>query len=176
MHWVRVAADRIQPNYAVRAWERLELIMSQLEKPLDRHRFFRFKMRARRRLDGHLLKAMNWIFEFTSDYGWGIQRALLTWLIHWTGFALLMFLSAALQPSEINWWKTGLAALTTGFANAHAFLGLNRSSGFLATSRQLLERLDSLGLVPAVEIVQTVLGPIVLFLLLLTIRNRFRLA
>ena len=176
VHWDRVAADRTRSNYAVRAWERLELIMSQLEKPLDRHRFFRFKMRARRRMDGHLLKAMNWIFEFTSDYGWGIQRALLTWLIHWTGFALVMILSAAFQPCEINWWKTGLAALATGFANAHAFLGLNIGGGYLATSRQLLERLDSLGLLPAVEIVQTVLEPIVLFLLLLTIRNRFRLA
>ncbi len=176
VNWNRAAADRVSPNYAVRAWERLELIMSQLEKPLDRHRFFRFKMRARRRTDGYFLRVLNWIFEITSDYGWGLQRAFLTWLIHWAGFALVMFLNAPFRSNALDCWKVPFAALAIGFANAHAFLGLATDDGHLAPSRQLMESYDLLGLLPVIGTVQAVFGPILLFLLVLTFRNRFRLA
>ena len=57
--WDRRAARRVRASYAVRAWERLELMMSQLEKPQDRHRFFRFKMRAKRKTDSVLLSCLN---------------------------------------------------------------------------------------------------------------------
>ena len=61
---------------SIRAWERLELIMSRLEKPYDRHEFYRLKMRARRRmpagwrLDRRFLQVLNGLFEITCDYGW----------------------------------------------------------------------------------------------------------
>ena len=43
--WKKAETSNISVDYAIRAWERLELIMSRLEKPLDRHLFFRLKMR-----------------------------------------------------------------------------------------------------------------------------------
>ncbi len=57
--------------------------MSRLEKPLDRHRFFRLKMRARRRTESLVLRGLNWLFEKTSDYGRGVGRAFGCWLGHW---------------------------------------------------------------------------------------------
>ena len=176
VRWDEEGANRVRPGYAVRAWERLELIMSQLEKPQDRHRFFRFKMRARRRTDGRFLYGLNRLFEITSDYGWGVQRAFLSWLGHWVGFALILFVNSGSNAVTLDWWKLALAALCTGFANAHAFLGLAGDDGYLAASRQLLACNDAWGLFSVAGTVQAILGPTFLFLLLLTLRNRFRLA
>ena len=62
------AADK-----AVRAWDRLALIMSQREKPAERHEFFRLRMRAQRQRDGRcLLSLVNWLFDVSSDHGWGV--------------------------------------------------------------------------------------------------------
>ena len=38
--WEKADTENIPVDYAIRAWERLELMMNKLEKPLDRHRFF----------------------------------------------------------------------------------------------------------------------------------------
>ena len=176
VHWDQVGADRVRPNYAVRAWERLELIMSQLEKPLDRYQFFRFKVRARRRMDGWFLWILNRLYEITSGYGWGVERAFLSWLGHWTGFAIILFVNTGCAMFTNEWWKLALAALGTGFANAHAFLGLATAGGYLEEGRKLLEKNNEWGLLTGVGLAEAVLGPTFLFLLLLTLRNRFRLA
>ena len=176
VHWEQGGGTRVQPGYAVRAWERLELIMSQLEKPLDRHRFFRLKMRYRRRTDGPLLWVLNKSFELTCDYGWGVQRAFVCWVGHWVVFALALFVNAGWQTATGDYWKLVGAALGIGFANGHAFLGLAKDGGYLEASRRLLECNDVWGLLPVAGTVQAVLGPTFLFLLLLTLRNRFRLA
>ena len=44
-----------QIDDTIRAWERLELMMGKLEKPLDRHQFYRLKMRTRRSKDNRFL-------------------------------------------------------------------------------------------------------------------------
>ena len=176
VHWEHGMGTRIRPGYAVRAWERLELMMSQLEKPFDRHRFFRFKMRYRRQLDSPLLCVMNKMFELICDYGWGVQRAFWWWLGHWGVFSLLLFANTGLHLTPRDYWSCGQAALGIGFANGHAFLGLANDGGYLESSRRLLESNDVFGLLALVGTVQSVLGPTLLFLLLLTIRNRFRLA
>ena len=176
VRWEQGGGTRVRPGYAVRAWERLELMMSRLEKPLDRHRFFRFKMRYRRRTDGPLLRVLNKLFELTCDYGWGVQRAFLCWVCHWIVFALVLFVNAGLQTTSRDYWELGRAALGIGFANGHAFLGLAKDGGYLESSRRVLECNDVWGLLAIVGTVQAVLGPTLLFLLLLTLRNRFRLA
>ena len=175
VHWEKGGGKRVQPGYAVRAWERLELIMSQLEKPLDRHRFFRLKMRYRRRTDGPFLWILNKLFELTCDYGWGVQRAFVCWVCHWLGFALVLFVNSGLQTGTRDWWELARAALGVGFANGHAFLGLAKDGGYLEPSRRLLECNDVWGLLSVAGTVQAVLGPTFLFLVLLTLRNRFRL-
>ena len=174
--WETGRGTRVRPGYAVRAWERLELIMSQLEKPIDRHRFFRLKMRYLRRTDGPLLRLLNRSFELTCDYGWGVQRAFGWWIVHWVAFGLVAFVSASSQMPVRNWGELAGAAFGIGFANAHAFLGLAKEGGYLEESRRLLENNDVWELLSVAGTVQAVLGPVLLFLVLLTLRNRFRLA
>ena len=51
-------------SYNIRAWEQLELMMSELEKPQDRHRFYRLRMRALRgQRGGGLFAALSRLFE-----------------------------------------------------------------------------------------------------------------
>ena len=174
--WKKADNDNVRVDYAIRAWERLELMMSKLEKPLDRHRFFRYKMRIRRRVDGRLLRVINWLFEKTADYGWGVGRAFTWWFGHWVLFAVILFVNAWPSISSANLGKFVLASIGTGFANAHAFLFLAASGGYLEESRKLLASNDAWGLVKVVGVAEAILGPIFLFLLLLTLQKRFRLA
>ena len=176
INWDKADTDNIPVDYAIRAWERLELIMSKLEKPFDRHQFFRLKMRARRRLDGGLLRIVNWLFDKTCDYGWGVGRAGLCWFGHWMIFAVILFLNAMPASKGVGLCKIALASVGASFANAHAFLFLGAREGYLEESVRLLKEHDEWGLVTGVGVVETILGPILLFLLLLTLRNRFRLA
>ena len=150
--------------------------MSKLEKPLERHYFFRFKMRARRRTDGYFLRVLNWLFEKTADYGWGVERAFAWWFGHWFISALVLFTNTGCAAVTAEWWRLALAALGTSFANAHTFLFLSTKGGILESSRKLLEKNDEWGMLVTLGTIETVLGPIFLFLLLLTLRNRFRLA
>lgn len=161
-------------SYNIRAWEQLELMMSELEKPEDRHRFFRLRMRALRRQKGDsLFASVSWLFERCSDYGWGVTRAFASWLLHWVIAGVILFASIqpALREPKLFW-----ATLVTGFANAHAFLGLTSENGYLAPYRALVEASASSATLQVIGTIQAVLGPILLFLLLLTLRNRFRLA
>ena len=177
VNWEAAETANIPIDYAIRAWERLELMMSKLEKPLDRQQFFRLKMRARRRVDGRVLGIANWLFETLADYGWGLRRALFWWLVHWSASGLILFANTWTDHTNAEWWERGLAALGTGFANAHAFLGLNRPGGYLERERRMLENNDICGmLTTAVGVTEAVFGPVFFFLVLLTLRNRFRLA
>ena len=167
-----------QIDDAIRAWERLELMMSKLEKPLDRQIFYRLKMRTRQLTDGRFLRVLNRSFEVTCEYGWSVSRAACWWIGHWLIAALLLFLNVGRAVSGNDVLKAlelFAAALGTAFANSHAFLGLAAES-YLESCGKLIEDCDQLRLIATVEAMQAVLGPVFLFLLLLTLRNRFRLA
>ena len=164
-----------QIDDAIRAWERLELMMSKLEKPLDRHQFYRLKMRTRRSKDSNFLRLFNWLFDVTCDYGWSISRATVSWILHWLVATVLLFLNSDQAIFGDGVLKFFVAALGTAFANAHAFLGLASEGGYLESCRLLIEQNDQFGLYAVVGVAQAVVGPIFLFLLLLTLRNRFRL-
>ena len=174
--WDTADTDNISVDYAIRAWERLELMMSKLEKPFDRHQFFRLKMRARRRSNGVLLRIVNWLFDKTCDYGWGTGRACACWFGHWIIFAAILFANAVPALNGVGLCKIALASVGASFASAHAFLFLTARGGYLEESLRLLKENDEWGLVTGVGVAETILGPILLFLLLLTLRNRFRLA
>lgn len=164
-----------QIKVAIRAWERLELIMSKLERPLERHHFFRRKMQTRRLTEGRFMRMVNRLFEFTCDYGWSVSRAACWWIGHWLVAAGVLFLNANREIFHVGILKLLLASLGTAFTNAHAFLGLTGVGGYLESSRELIKACDQIGLFATVGVLQAVLGPVFLFLLLLTLRNRFRL-
>ena len=174
--WNKADTKNIPVDYAIRAWERLELMMSKLEKPLDRHQFFRLKMRARRRSDGVLLRIVNWLFDKTCDYGWGVGRACAFWFGHWIICAVVLFVNTVLASDGVGLRNVAMASVGASFANAHAFLFLTARGGYLEESLRLLKENDEWALVTGVGVAETILGPILLFLLLLTVRNRFRLA
>ena len=90
--------------------------------------------------------------------------------------SVLMYFNSFTAAVAADWLKLAKASLGTGFANAHAFLGLATDGGYLAGCREVLEENNALGFLNAIGTIETFLGPIFLFLLLLTLRNRFRLA
>ena len=176
VHWPKAMPEPFNVEYTIRAWERLELMMSQLEKPLDRHRVFRLKMRTRRLNDGKFLRVANYLFDVSSDYGWSLSRAAVSWVGHWLAAGLVLFVNAGQAAIGGDALKLLGAALGTAFANAHAFLALAGKGGYLESCRVLIGQHDHWGLLAAVGVTQAILGPVLLFLLLLTMRNRFRLA
>lgn len=156
----------------MRAWDRLALIMGRQEKLPKRNDFHRLMMRARRRRDGLLTlpSFANWLFDKLSDYGWGIGRAFSWWCLHiLAGSAILTFGT----NSPMMAWN----ALQVSFANFLAFLRLGSGGGYLHRPHSDLKAaLDHAEWIfSMVGTVQAVLGPILLFLVLLTLRNRFRL-
>lgn len=176
VQWPKAQTEAGRVGYAIRAWERLELMMSELEKPLDRHRFYRHKMRTRRLVEGRFLRSLNWLFDVTSDYGWSVSRAAVSWFSHWVIGGIVLFVNTGKDAIGNDALHLFGAALSTGFANAHTFLLLASNGGYLERGRALMECHDQGGLFSAIGITQTILGPVFLFLLLLTVRNRFRLA
>ena len=175
------APDEIERDAgnAVRAWDRMALIMSQHEKPPERHEFFRLKMRAQRQRDGNSLSsASSWLFDFSSDFGWGINRALYCWIGHiLLGAAILAAPVVAGSGNEIGFWSTVWVSMLVSFSNSLAFLRLGSEGGYLHGPHEAL--LSAAGhaewVFATVGTIQAVLGPIFLFLVLLTLRNRFRL-
>lgn len=163
---------------AVRAWDRLALIMSQREKLAERHEFFRLKMRAQRIRDGRCLLSMaNWLFDKTSDYGWSISRAFTWWAGHIVIGMFLMLFTSISDSSGIHVWLQALRdSFFLSFANAHAILGLASIDGYLYGAREnMYANALSASYLDLVGTLQIVFGPFFLFLVLLTLRNRFRI-
>ena len=177
--WWRTPSVPPDIDDAIRAWDRLALIMSKLEKHPERHTFYRLRMRAQRWKDGGgLLALANGMFDWSSDYGWSVPRALLIWFCHlFFGAAVLFFdTSSAFRCSAWQWDHAMYGSALTSFANAHAFLGLASDGGYLYSARESLQVCNPDGWIrSAVGTVQAVVGPIILFLVFLTLRNRFRL-
>ncbi len=153
---------------ATRAWDRLALVMSQQEKSLERHQFFRLKLRAQRQRDGNsLLTVANWMFDVSSDYGWSVQRALSWWAGHIAVGAVFL----------ADGWPAVSNSLFVSFANSLAFLRLGSEGGYLYGPYETLKTTTSHAewVINSIGAFQAVFGPILLFLVLLTLRNRFRL-
>lgn len=162
-------------GYAIRAWERLELMMNTLEKPFDRARFYRLKMRALRPTQNVFLRILNWLFDKSAGFGWNVKRAFLCWLGHWVGFSLVLFFSIEPEVRCVDLMGSFAAALGTSFSNAHAFLGLAGKNGYLEGCRTFMNQ-NAMDIPNTlVGTAETIFGPVFLFLILLTIRNRFRL-
>ena len=165
---------------AIQTWDKLALVMSQREKFPERHEFFRLKMRAQRTLDGYgSLSLANVLFDVLSDYGWGFSRALFWWAVHIAAGAFSLAGAAALQRSwtEFGHWPIFWKSWLVSFANSLAFLRLGSEGGYLNDPYRVLMKATSEAdwMFSAVGTIQAVLGPILLFLVLLTLRNHFRL-
>lgn len=162
---------------AIRAWDRLSLIASKLERFPEKHEFYRLRMRAQRWADGRGLPSVaNWIFDTISEYGWSVGKSLASWVLHWLLIGIVLFTCAAHQAIESNPLTLLFNSILTSFANAHAFLGLGSEGGPLHSAKVLISGSEPIsGLARAMGVIQAFTGPVFLFLVLLSIRNRFRL-
>ena len=178
-NWPSVPGDPDKAREQIQHYQRLALVMNKLEKPDDRHLFFRLEMRARLRSDGWSLASVgNWLYQRTCDYGYGLSRISTLWFGHLVLGAILICAARAVEPTRKgrSWqavyeFMSDLPeAFVISFSNAHAFFGLNR--GFLQ------DAIKDWACVPFFNLIgigQTVIGTVLLFFLLLTIRNRFRM-
>ena len=82
--WPKLPRGRDEARRHVQYYQRLVLLMNQLEKPHDLHFFFRKEMRAQRRSESilSLTRAMNLIYELVCDYGNGLGRIVSIWMAH----------------------------------------------------------------------------------------------
>ena len=177
--WPQVPINDDDARDQVQRYQRLTRLMNGHEKFNEQHFFFRKELRAQRRADGwSIAGAMNWFYGLVCDYGYGLSRIATIWLAHIMIAAAALWGIRILEASERMFpWREACSsigdfpdALAVSFANAHALLNL--SGRFLEETKKGWE---GIALFNLIGITQTVLGVIILFFLILTIRNRFRM-
>ncbi len=159
--------QRIQENQ--NSYENTAILLEERKKYHDQHLFYRAEMRCRRRLERFFLLRWSYIFyEYLANYGYGFGHAFIWWLLNiGIGFYMLRRINHhahSIVDSPIR------CSILTSFANAHSFLFLHNGplKGCYATFKALPEFSFVWGF-------QTIAGIPLLFLLLLTLRIRFRL-
>ncbi len=159
------------------AYENLASHMKKLDKYHDEHFFYRQEMRCRRRLASYKTRFFYMLYEWLSDYGYGVEPAFRAWRWHmYVGAGIIAILS--LINSWLECWKGGtweiaenmVCSAFISFSNAHGFLSLHK--GALSGCYTDLKHLVGFN---AIWLFQTIFGIIFLFLFLLTLRIRFRL-
>ncbi len=150
------------------AYETLAYLMDKQEKYHDQHFFFRHEMRCRRNLEWFFIKPFYWLYQIFANYGYGVGLAFFWWLLNiGIGFYMLLRINHhahSIVDSPIR------CSILTSFANAHSFLFLHNGplKGCYGTFKGLPEFSFVWGF-------QTIAGVPLLFLLLLTLRIRFRI-
>ncbi len=177
--WPQVPINPDDARDQVQRYQRLTRLMNGHEKSNDQHFFFRKELRAQRRADRwSIAGAMNSFYGLVCEYGYGLSRIATIWLVHIMLAAVALWGIRVLDASEHMFpWREAYSsigdfpdALAISFANAHALLNL--SGRFLKDTEKGWE---GVALFNVIGITQTVLGVIILFFLILTIRNRFRM-
>jgi hypothetical protein len=166
--WPKPPRSKVDAQTQIYAYERLRLEMERLKKHDDEQTFFRKELRARRRLFPIL--SANWllnaIYQALSDYGNSFSRPLL-WLGGVFAAGIAIFTQVPLCAGQPMPFKL---AARLSFANIFIFLN---------DKRELIARPDMTACLSdttaAVSAAQSVSGVVLLFLLILALRNRFRM-
>ena len=177
--WPKTPTSLVIAREHVERYQCLARMMSDLQKFDYHHLFFRKELQARRHAEPRSLATVgNLLYQGICDYGNGLGRVALIWLVH------IIFGAKALCVAKfIDSWDQGSKwralresfsnfhdALLLSFGHAHGFLDLNNK--FFDDTRMAWEDVPCFGGIGAA---QTIFGVIILFFLLLTIRNRFRM-
>ena len=177
--WPKVPKSTNDALTQAQFYQRLARIMNGLEKFDEQSMFLRQEMRARRRIYGWFpVGSLNLVYELICDYGYGLGRVAAWWAAHMLlgGVALCISKSIASMDQGATWppisesFASFGSAMLLSFSNAHGFLNLNDK--FFASVQAAWE---SVPFYAAIGAFQTIAGVILLFFLLLTIRNRFRM-
>lgn len=150
------------------AYERLKQEMERLKKHEDEQKFFRKELRARRELVPILSPSwlLNAAYQASSDYGNSFSRPLLS-LGAVFGAGIAIFTQVPLCAGEPMPFKL---AARLSFANIFIFLNDKRELTAMPEMKACLSNTTA-----AVSAVQSVSGVVLLFLLILALRNRFRM-
>ena len=165
--WPKPPSTEAHARQQVYAYERLKQEMEQLKKHEDEQTFFRRELRARRRLlwvlPGEWL--LNVIYSWASDYGNSFLRPFI-WLLVVFAAGTAAFARAPIHcgaPMPIR------LAIKLSFANIFVFLPDKRE---IMTPEMTACLSDT---TRAISALQSVSGVVLLFLLGLALRNRFRM-
>lgn len=162
--WPACPIDRPTALQQVYAYERLKAEMERLKKHADEQYFFAKELRARRQLEKRLSARwiLNWAYEIFGGFGQSIEWPLF-WLVACFAIGADML---ALIPT------TRSASL-----DYHVAEGLSLSNIFsilpYKPDNSITEHLSTFAKI--VSDLQSVIGLILLFLLGLALRNRFRM-
>jgi hypothetical protein len=151
----------------VYAYERMKQEMERLKKHEDEQSFFRKELRARRGLARVLSGGwlLNFVYQVSSDYGNSVGRPLL-WLFGVFAAGTATFAGAPLHcgppmPIERAAWLS--------FSNIFVFLPTKHE----IMTDTMVKCLANMAQV--VGVMQSLLGVVLLFLVGLALRNRFRM-
>jgi len=166
--WPQPPLTKRSAQQQVYAYERLKQEMERLKKHEDEQSLFRKELRARRGLmrlfsGGWLL---NLAYQWSSDYGNSFSRPVI-WLCAvaaagTAAFTRLPLCAGLPMPLKL--------AIRLSFANIFVFLPDKRE---IATTQEMSACLSNT--TAAISAIQSLLGVILLFLLGLALRNRFRM-
>ena len=162
---------RIKDNENV--YENLSTKLGNQKKYRDEHFFFRQEMNCQRELaESYTSRFAFWLYELFSDYGYRIGRAFWWWVGHIAlGVLVIAFIAMC---GGVRYHESLPCAIAVSFANAnpYAFFGFESSS--LKACYTELEPLAPISFA-IIKAIQTILGIALLFLVVLTLRIRFRL-
>ncbi len=157
------------------AYENLASHMKKMDRDHDEHFFFRQETRCRQQFEkNYFTYCSYWLYEKFANYGYGVESAVAAWFWHMVlgaqAIAIVAFANACWKAGAWETAKSVLCSIPLSFANAHGFLPFHK--GAVSGCYELFEKNLLFNIIWGF---QTILGVILLFLLLLTLRIRFRL-
>ena len=165
--WPSVPIDKENAQDQVYKYERLKQEMERLKKHEDEQFFFRKELRVRRKLMPlwSVARFLNYLYEALSDYGQSTNKPLLwlcgSFLLGGAGFAW------SFNNAGTSW--TILHAASLSFASIFPFFPFYKET----INPDVFASLSSLAKI--IVVMASFFGTLLLFLLGLALRNRFRM-
>lgn len=157
--WPSSPATADEASHYVRAYERLKLEMDRLKRGEDELFFLSLELRCKAKRDGGERAALIWIYWVLSNFGQSFWRPITALIMVWVVGLASLFSCALTLPQ----------AMAISSSNLVAFFGFSRAY----ISAELLQALP--WWTKLLFAGQTVVSAVLLFLLLLALRNRFRI-
>ncbi len=163
-------------NYLIKKRLTIDVIKQKDDRCIS---WRRIKIRWKR-LENRLTIVFFWLYGILSDYGYGIGRTFSWWLCH-IGIGIVaiivMVLFSLLWECWKDWWDFGkslICAVPVSFSNANplAFIGFEKGGLMYCYSKLNALTPFGFGMIRAFQII---VGIPLLFLLLVTLRVRFRI-
>ncbi len=159
--------ERVEDNQS--AYEHLAIKLDNQKKYHDQHFFFRQEMQCRKVLaESCFTRWAYGAYQLFSNYGYGVGRAFGFWIAHIFFWAVILFIWGF--KSGYNTYERIACSALTSVSNAHSFLfskGDRLNDCYAMANNKFTFNLFWAG--------ETILGVAFLFLVLLTLRVRFRL-